>query len=86
MRMPVSSSARAGLLDYGQAKQLANTERLAFARLVIALSAAGDASLPGVLAALTPLQQVRCNTPPYPATLYHTHHESYKPCIIPPHT
>ncbi|KAK9834339.1 hypothetical protein WJX81_008600 [Elliptochloris bilobata] len=46
-----------GLLDFGQAKQLARPQRLAFARLLVALAAAGNATLEGVLLRLTPLQQ-----------------------------
>jgi len=57
----------AGLLDYGQAKQLANSQRLAFAWLVVALSAAADAPLLGVLDALSPSQQARRGSPPSPS-------------------
>ena len=39
----------AGLIDFGQSKQLTEAERLAFARLVLALSAAEGAELLEVL-------------------------------------
>ncbi len=58
----------AGLLDYGQAKQLANAQRLAFARLVVALSAAANAPLLGVLDALSPSQQARRGRPLSPSS------------------
>ena len=45
------------LLDFGQAKQLARPQRLAFARLLIALAAAENAPLDGVLRRLAPAQQ-----------------------------
>ena len=47
----------AGLLDFGQSKQLTEASRLAFGRLILALAAAGRAPLMGVRSALSPRQQ-----------------------------
>jgi hypothetical protein len=47
----------AGLIDFGQSKQLTEEQRLAFARLVLALSAAGSADLLRVVEALDVAQQ-----------------------------
>lgn len=47
----------AGLIDFGQSKQLSEEQRLAFARLVLALSAAEGAELLEVVSALTNDQQ-----------------------------
>ncbi len=49
--------AGTGLIDFGQSKQLTNEQRLAFARLVIALSAADGAELLEVVKALDLPQQ-----------------------------
>ncbi|CAK0783630.1 hypothetical protein CVIRNUC_006829 [Coccomyxa viridis] len=46
-----------GLIDFGQSKQLTEEERLAFARLVIAMSKAEGAELLDVVKALEPAQQ-----------------------------
>jgi ABC-type hemin transport system ATPase subunit len=46
-----------GLIDFGQSKQLSEQQRLAFARLVLALSAAEDAELLQVVSALDEEQQ-----------------------------
>jgi hypothetical protein len=51
-------AARAGLIDFGQSKQLTQPERLAFARLVLALSAARGAELLDVVQALSVEQQL----------------------------
>lgn len=53
----VRDDGTVGLLDFGQAKQLARPQRLAFARLLVALAAAEDAPLGSVLLRLTPAQQ-----------------------------
>ena len=50
--------ARAGLIDFGQSKQLTQPERLAFARLVLALSEAKSADLLRVVEALSLEQQL----------------------------
>ena len=42
---PKGVGCGAGLIDFGQSKQLTEEERLAFARLVLALSAAEGAEL-----------------------------------------
>ena len=47
-----------GLIDFGQSKQLTEEERLAFARLVIAMSKAEGAELLDVVKALDPAQQL----------------------------
>lgn len=47
----------AGLIDFGQSKQLSEEQRLAFARLVIALSKADGAELLDVVKALDVPQQ-----------------------------
>lgn len=47
----------AGLIDFGQSKQLTEEQRLSFARLVLALSAAGSAELLTVVEALSIPQQ-----------------------------
>ena len=53
--MPLGNAA--GLIDFGQSKQLSEQQRLAFARLVLALSAAEGAELLQVVSALTQEQQ-----------------------------
>ena len=51
------SLLHAGLIDFGQSKQLTEEQRLAFARLVIALSRADGAELLDVVKALDVKQQ-----------------------------
>ena len=51
------TQAHAGLIDFGQAKQLSDEQRLAFARLVLAMSAADGADLLDVVKAMTVPQQ-----------------------------
>ncbi|CAL8461942.1 g1473 [Coccomyxa elongata] len=53
----VKPNGNIGLIDFGQSKQLTEEQRLAFARLVLALSAAGSAELLTVVEALSIPQQ-----------------------------
>ena len=48
-----ATTARVGLLDFGQSKRLTVAQQGAFARLLLAMATAGDAPLSGVAAALT---------------------------------
>ncbi len=48
----------AGLIDFGQSKQLSDEQRLAFARLVLAMSAAEGAELLDVAKAMSVPQQM----------------------------
>jgi len=52
----VSAGGRVGLIDFGQVKQLSPDQQAGFARLTLALAAAGDAPLATVYEALTPAQ------------------------------
>lgn len=54
----LSPQARAGLIDFGQSKQLSDEQRLAFARLVLSMSAADGADLLDVAKAMSVPQQV----------------------------
>ena len=47
----------AGLIDFGQSKQLSDEQRLSFARLVLAMSAADGADLLDVAKAMSVPQQ-----------------------------
>ena len=58
MYYDLSPQARAGLIDFGQSKQLSEEQRLAFARLVLAMSAAEGTDLLDVAKALSVPQQV----------------------------
>ena len=51
-----AAGGRVGLIDFGQVKQLTPEQQAGFARLTLALAAAGDAPLAKVYEALTPAQ------------------------------
>ncbi len=54
----LSLQVHAGLIDFGQSKQLSDEQRLAFARLVLAMSAAEGADLLDVAKAMSVPQQM----------------------------